>query len=246
MDSNPNTLSNINTHTLFFKIMTPKKLNELLLRASGKNSILEKDINARLKGLNVGYAEVKLSEEIKEKDKLCSLYINFKKENNQFGHITFHFDKKRNKLYTRKNGNSRFHAKNNRNKTSSLIRVTTNSEKSFITLSLSKYSGTMKPDLKKCVDTSLDVLNLYFKPGTSYYLGIHNPNIPLRNHSCLSRIIDTLTVNKGSLQPTRKQSLKTYPLLSSHYSISSSHSRRKSPWGKVSDDLGKSVNNSSK
>jgi hypothetical protein len=246
MDDIPNNTSNSNTHTWFFKIMTPRKLNELLLRASGKNSILQRDINARLRGLNVGYAEVKLVKEIEEGEEVCSLYVNFKNHNNhkQFGHVTFHFDKKRNTKY-KKNGLGRFHTKNNRNNTGSFLRVTRNSEKTFITMSLSNYPSILQSDLKQCVDKSLEVLNLYFNPGSNLYLRHHNPNIPLRNHECLSRIINVLKVNNGSLQHTRKTIIKDRYLLSKQDSASS-QSRSSNPWGKISALEGTSVDSSSK
>jgi hypothetical protein len=242
MDKN---LSNINTHTLFFKIMTPKKLNELLLRASGKNSILQRDIYANLKGLNIGRAEVNLAKEIEEGAEVCSLYINFINHNGQFGHITFHFDKKRNIKYKKKNGLGRFHTKNNRNTTGSFLRVTRNSENSFITMSLSNYPSIIRSDLKQCVDKSLEVLNLYFNPDSNLYLGYHNPNIPLKKHECLTCITNVLKVNNGSLKHTRKAIIKNRYLLSKQDS-GVSQSRRSNPWGKISEVEGKSVDNSSK
>jgi hypothetical protein len=236
---------NVETHTLFFKIMTPKKLNELLLRASGDNSILQRDINARLKGLNVGYAYVNIAKEIEDGDEICSLYINFKKQHNKFGHITFHFDKKRNNKYKNVE-DGRFHAKNNRNNTRKYaLRIQKNSNNSFITMRLSDYAKGVLPDFKQCIDKSLEVLNEYFNPKTAVYLGIHNPDIPLHVHACLSRITKVFKSNSGSLQQTRKNPLSVYTILSTQRPPSSQASR-KSPWGKVREDIGKSVDNTSK
>ncbi len=207
---------------------------------------MQRNINARLRGLNIGYAEVNLVKEIEEGEEVCSLYINFKNHNNhkQFGHITFHFDKKRNTKY-KKNGLGRFYTKNNRNNTGSFLRVTRNSENTFITMTLSTYPSILQSDLKQCVDNSLEVLNLYFRPKSTSYLGIHNPNIPLRKHEYLTCILNVLKVNKGSLQGTRKTIIKDRYLLSKQNSAPS-HSRRSNPWGKISEVEGKSVDSSSK
>jgi hypothetical protein len=229
--------SNVDTHTLFFKIITPRKLNELLHRASGKNSILQRDINDKLKPLNIGRAEVNLAKEIEESQDVCSLYINFINHNGQFGHITFHFDKKRNTKYRKKNGLGRFHTKNNRNNTGSFLRVTRNSENTFIIMSLSNYPSILQSDLKQCVDKSLEVLNLYFNPGSNLYLGNHNPNIPLTDHLCLKHITKVFKINTGSLQKTRKAST-TGRYGSSKQDSASSQPNRKSPWGRLSDKGG--------
>jgi hypothetical protein len=231
--------ANVETHALFFKIMTPKKLNELLLRASGNNSILQRDINDKLKSLNIGFAQVRLVEELEKEngDEICSIYINFINQNGKFGHITFHFDTKRS-IY-KKNIVGRFHAKNNRNNTRKYaFRINTNSNKSYITMSLSKFSANPVPDLKQCIDVSLEVLNLYFNPDSNLYLGIHNPNVPLSDHPCLTRITKVLKRSTGSLQKTRKLSTTGRYVLLKHNSVSS-QTNRKSPWGKVSvkDDI---------
>jgi hypothetical protein len=224
--------------------MSPRKLNELLLRASGKNSILQRDINARLRGGNVGYAEVKIHKETKDGEEVCSLYINFKKQTEQFGHITFHFDKKR--PNHRNSATGRFHAKNNRNNTRKYIfRVSTNSNKTLITMRLSDYAKGVPSDLKICIDKSLEILNEYFNPKSTLYLGIHNPNVPLSKHTCLTRIANVFRSNSGSLQKTRKNPSSVYTSLSTQ-SPPSVLSSRKSPWGKVSEDIGKSVNTTSK
>jgi hypothetical protein len=110
---------------------------------------------------------------------------------------------------------------------------------------LSRHSSPFVSDLKECVDKSLEVLNLYFNPGSNLYLGIHNPNVPLKTHSCLSRITDTFRVNRGSLQPTRKASTTGRYVLSKQNSAPA-HSRLSNPWGKISEVQGKSVNNSNK
>ena len=226
--------SNVDTHALFFKIMTPKKLNELLHRASGRDNILQRDINDKLKSQNNVHVEVNLAKEIEEGQEVCSLYINFINHNGKFGHITFHFDKKRNTKYGKKNGLGRFHTKNNRNNTGSFLRVTKNSENTLIIMSLSNYPSILRSDLKQCVDKSLEVLNLYFNPGSNLYLGRHNPNVPLTDHLCLKRITKVFRINSGSLQKTRKASTTVRYVLSKHASLSS-QINRKSPWGRLSD-----------
>jgi hypothetical protein len=230
--------SNVDTHTLFFKIMTPKKLNELLHRASGQNSILQRDINNKLKSLNIGFAQVRLVQELDKQDgeEICSLYINFINQNGKFGHISFHFDTKRS-IY-KKNIVGRFHARNNRNNTRKYaFRINTNSNKSYITMSLSKFSANPVPILKQFIDVSLEVLNLYFNPNSNLYLGRHNPNVPLTDHLCLKRITKVFRINSGSLQKTRKASTTGRYVLSKQDSASS-QTNRKSPWGRLSDKGG--------
>jgi hypothetical protein len=91
---------NANTHDIFFKFLTRKKLKELLLRAvetDGKK-VLEDDINHRLQGKTNVIAQTRISSinnknstHTNENQYPCSLYINFIDDNIQIGHITFHF-----------------------------------------------------------------------------------------------------------------------------------------------------------
>ena len=85
-----NTLRNEQTHDIFFKVITKRKLHELLLRSS-KGGILQQQINALLRKIYC------TCEVYKNTAGECSIYIKFymKETHAMIGYLSFHLHPKK-------------------------------------------------------------------------------------------------------------------------------------------------------
>jgi hypothetical protein len=201
---------NAKTHDLIFKYLSKKKLNELLLRAD--NGILEDEINKRLKKEKLDIpivANAEVSTDAKTNNK-CSLYIHFYNNGKPFGHISFHFSPKMSKVPGKSPPiNGRVHPKNNRNtQRKYTFRFNANDANDSIRISLSKYCPKMNPQLEKCTNISVGVINDYLDKESNYFLG--NPLFPEETiHPCLEYIVDKMRHTKTPIAATRKKSYQT-------------------------------------
>jgi hypothetical protein len=76
------------SHKLFFEILTRRRLNELLYRASEETNYLQNQINDRLQAIG---SELSATSEVNRNDNNeCSIYIKYYRLNTEIGHITFH------------------------------------------------------------------------------------------------------------------------------------------------------------
>jgi hypothetical protein len=100
-----NKLRNEQTHDTFFKIITKRKLHELLLRAITKG-VLEQQINLLLTNL---YCKTEVDKNTAGE---CSIYIKFykKETHNNIGYLSFHLHPKKGNFSHKNNG--RFHGRN--------------------------------------------------------------------------------------------------------------------------------------
>jgi hypothetical protein len=196
------------THILFFKLLSKRKLNELLLRSDPKYHSLQDEINARLNGLTSLKAFTNISD---DGDYKCSLYINFYDMNmipepKKIGHITFHFSpsmsskgKNRNKLSV---SIGRMHGKNNINK-SRQFTLRINETQNSIRMTISKYALPVRSELKPCIEKSIEILNEYFNSNSPYFLG--NRLFTQDVHPCYSYIVNQMRKSKTPIENTRKK-----------------------------------------
>jgi hypothetical protein len=183
---------NEQTHDIFFKTITRKKLNELLLRADKK--ILQNHINKELiDEYSIVYVKKNQSSE-------CSIYIDYydKKTKNKLGYISLHFYPQQRNRKTSKAG--RIHVRNSKNNPYTLrFNKDTNDE---LIISLTKYSDTMSSSLKKAVNKTLILINLYFNEKSPYWLG--NPSFKDIWHPCFYVICNSMKRARKNIRNTRK------------------------------------------
>lgn len=86
MSSRQNTRNNRSTHRTFYQEISKSMLNELLHRAS--SGMLRQDIQSSIGSSIQVY--VKLATRYEGIPKKISLYIIFKKQNIELGHVSFH------------------------------------------------------------------------------------------------------------------------------------------------------------
>jgi hypothetical protein len=203
---------NANTHDIFFKFLTRKKLKELLLRAvetDGKK-VLEDDINHRLQGKTNVIAQTRISP-INNKNSThttkryypCSLYINFMDDNIQIGHITFHFSPT-NPGHSSYAG--RIHPVNNNENRRNMRNFTFKFNKlvNSVRMSLAPTSIQMNSKLEPCINTAIEVLNEYFNPkNTEMFLG--KKFFPDGKSECYNYIVSIMSYSRTPLRNTRKR-----------------------------------------
>lgn len=185
---------NANTHDIFIANLSYKKLNELLLRAQKK--VLENDINKRLKGITPVVASTNVTKPLKT-PLSCSIYINFlNTQDDQIGHISFHF------LPKRSNTIGRIHPKNNKN-TKRRYTFRFNENGDTINMTLSKHCSILSSELQKCFDISMNVIN----PNYDHFLG--KRIFPKEKHPCTDYIVKKMESSSTPIRSTRKRSHKT-------------------------------------
>jgi hypothetical protein len=205
---------NEQTHDIFFKVITRKKLNELLLRASDQ-TILQKQINGILPKGHVNISVISKTTE-------CGIYFNYYINTIKQGHITLHFkkaDKIRNSQWGNPNINiGRFHLKNNmyKNKKYTLRINKQNNDK--IQIYLTHRIKDIRPELQEFTKTVLDKLNMYFNPGSSEYLGYYK--FPNQKHPCMANLDRVFMHSRTPLRNTRKKGYSSTPLRTNPSSLS--------------------------
>jgi hypothetical protein len=197
-----------NTHELFFREITRRKLNELLNRADVSTKILENHINERLPPHIRSNTHVGMN----NTTKLCSVYIYFKSHDNfqQFGHISLHLHPKYLvDKYKRNSTAGRFHIKNNIRKIYYTLRVNKNTSSGKIILSIPQQQFT-NPELNFASTITTQLLNDYLSPSSELFLGNKLTSDNIGEHAC-ARIICNQISNLRSrirLSQTMKRSMK--------------------------------------
>jgi hypothetical protein len=187
------------THDLFFQVITRKKLNELLNRATGDKNMIENHINQRLKNKR---CEVKLS----NKNTYCDIFIGFFNidNKNQLGHISFHIASENKLLSKNSRKNGRFHAKNNINKNLKYT-LRFNKVNDTLKISLDKVVKIRK-EFEECLIVALAILNEYFNHNSELYLGNRLTRFKDEETTCFKLIENSVRHNpKTQLKNTRKQ-----------------------------------------
>jgi hypothetical protein len=193
------------TQEEFFKVITKKKLHELLLRADEKHRILQKQINTRLSD---AYCITMVK---KNTVGDCSIYIYFYNKNTrkEIGYLSFHLYPQ--KLGLKHNALGRFHGKNRKNTNFKYtLRVNKRSEDSII-FSLTKHVSRIRPEFEKCTTVALGVLNSYFNELSPYWLG-HSKFANTPPHICHTIILRKMEQVKQPIRNTRKRTNTVHPL----------------------------------
>jgi len=198
--------NNANTHDIFFRFLSFKKLNELLLRANETNGrrVLEDEINRRIQecGDTELIAKSKVS---KTGDYPCSIYISFLNINNkEEGHVSFHFSPNLLKRPGKHSLNiGRTHPINNRNRQRKYT-FKFNENQQSIRMSISNQSSPIRPLLKPYFETIHNVFNDYFDPTKDCFLG--KPQFHNKEESeCYEIIINKMKKSKTPISSTRKR-----------------------------------------
>ena len=212
MSKNENPYKNISTtHNIFFDYLTCKKVNELLKRADRyytkipRISILEYDIQQTLPPTIQVQTAVTLDNENQ-----CNIYISFQEGEYKIGHITLHLTKdnsrirkstfKRNKTITNTIG--RIHVRNNRgNRSRSHVIQVTNSTDRF-KFELRGIPSVVENKLKQCANAAIGVIEEYFNPESSLFLG--NVRTKPGKHRYFAKIRTNLQTSSTPLRGTRK------------------------------------------
>lgn len=190
------------THDVFFQVISPKKLNELLHRSDKNTKVLEEHINEELKHNEKPFI---CTTDVSNDKTGCHIYIDFFNiNNNKIGHISFHLisDNKDMGNYSRKVG--RFHVRNNRNRNCYYpltFKKENDSMKIFLT-----YPVPMRQELKECIEPTIEILNSYFDETSDIRLSKKMTTNSDTDHKCLKIIRNNVnTKKKTKLNPTRKR-----------------------------------------
>jgi hypothetical protein len=182
------------THEIFFKKITHKKMNELLNRFSTK--YLENQINQELDKYK---AITKISNS--EEAQCMHLYISFYDQNkNEVGHISFHLNKENKDMSNNAKRKGRFHIVNKNKQKYHTLRVNNKND-----LFLLRVNSTLKisSELDKCISVTLPILNNYFNTESQYSLKYNLTNLKDKENKCL-QIISGRNI-RTRFRNTRKQ-----------------------------------------
>jgi hypothetical protein len=202
--------NSVRTHEQFFKILTRRRLNELLNRADKNTGYLEGQINTQLAEL---YPEITAKSTVKHnyKTNLCSIYISFYRSINQIGHITLHLYPDSLKTFNKNSSAYKFgrlHSQNNRNKTVRQIMKINKQTPDSMSIRLYAFYAYATEPLKTCINITIDILNNYFNEQSSEFLGNRiTGSLETTPHKCFTIIENQFKLNRKStpLRNTRKQ-----------------------------------------
>jgi hypothetical protein len=179
------------TQEIFFKKLTRNKLNELLNRIS--SNYLKNQLSSILFEYNINTTISKNCQNI---------YINFFKNNEQIGHISFHLSKNNKNMKNNALRKGRLHATNNKNKNRYFpIRVDIMSNTMTMTIN---SPLVMSNDLSICVNTTLNIINDYLNPQSNLYLKYKLTQYGDKEHKCLNSIAGP--IEKSRFNYTRSKS----------------------------------------
>jgi hypothetical protein len=182
------------THDIFFRVITQKKMNELLHRADPSTRFLENEINMLLVG---AVCKTRIGGD-------CSIYINYFSNNGEeIGHISLHIIPENKTMRRYKVG--RLHAKNasniNRRHT---MRVTNTNGGTSMRLNIVRYPTIIRPAFMDCIRPTLDILNDYFDIHSQRSLQYALTENISNKHRCFDIIRMKMSSSKTPLRTTRK------------------------------------------
>lgn len=182
------------THDIFFRVITQKKMNELLNRADPSTRFLENEINARLVG---SVCRTRIGGD-------CSIYVTYYSNNGEeIGHISLHLFPDNKNMRRYKVG--RLHAKNaanmNRRHT---MRVTNTNGGTSLRLNIVRYPTVIRPVFMACIRPTLDILNEYFDIQSPHSLQHALTENISNKHRCFETIRIKMSSSKTPLRTTRK------------------------------------------
>lgn len=194
------------THKLFFKAITEKKLNELLKRADSTTNVLENDINSLIYPLKC------ISKVTNNCDIIVTFYDKEIKNNKEIRHLSLHLTTD-NKGYTGKSKqNGRLHIKNKVNNSCYPLRCTKRAiqnKNNSIFINVVK-GNFIRPKLEICSDAIIDILNKYFDFNSNLSLDKQLTNYNKAIHHCYSSIISQFSkIRSHSIKQTYKKSKST-------------------------------------
>lgn len=191
-----NKLRNEQTHDIFFKVITKRKLRELLLR-SVTGGMLQQQINVLLTNI---YSKTEVDKNAADE---CSIYIKFymKETHKEIGYLSFHLHPKKGDLSHKNNG--RFHGRNTGRNLKYTMRVHKNND-GCITFSLTNSFSYIRLKFETGVNAALAVLNSYFNESSPNWLG--RPKFQnAKPHNCYTSILKTMEKRKKTIGNTRKR-----------------------------------------
>ena len=205
------------SHEIFFKYITPKKLDEFLKRSDKVSRYLQKQITEKLKLEDSSYFSNVFTE---NKVQGPSIYIYFKKNDvklngenfvKEIGHISLHLSTNKDTF------KARLHARNGSNlDIVHYLQVTPrNNNNSSIQFSLThRPFPKIKEELEVCVQITLDIINSYFDKNSENHLSkskINSKTFKNNKHSLIKPIQNNFTKKHKTLSNTRsKHKLKKY------------------------------------
>ena len=164
-----------NTHEIFFKKITRKKMNEFLNRVSTK--YLERQINKELQNYTA----------VTELSKCKDLYITFFDNNNiDIGHITFHLSKDNKSLKNNSRRKGRLHIVNRNKQKYHTLGVNCNNN-DIITISVNSPLK-VNSELEYCLGILLPIINSYLSTDTPFSLKYHLTHIKDNDNKCLEKL----------------------------------------------------------
>ncbi len=169
------------SHKLFFEILTRRRLNELLHRASEETNYLQNQINDRLQA--IGSELVAKSEVDRNDNNECSIYIKYYRLNDtniEIGHITFHLMPEL-QMDNSARRFGRLHSQNKRNRTVRQVMHIARLNDDSMKIKLVAYHAFATGPLKVAINTTIELLNEYFSKDSPNFIG--------------KRIMDTIETN---------------------------------------------------
>jgi len=193
-----------NTHDRLIAHLTPNRLNELYFRVD--NLEIQNEINKQLHKIN---KDLNCNTNI---DDICDIFINFTDSNkNQIAHISLHIQSENKHMTNIKRKHGRFHAHNNKiSGNKGYIPFIINSKQTPLFISYIE-PNTMNSDFKICLDTSLNILNKYFKGNDKQlHLRYYKQKYPYVAHRCSSYTIKKINSSAKSFKKRLQHTRKSY------------------------------------
>jgi hypothetical protein len=187
-----------NTHEIFFRKITRKKMNEFLNRVSTK--YLENQINSVLQGYK---AITELSNDCK------NVYIHFF-DNNQkdIGHISFHLSKENKNLSNNSRRKGRLHIVNRNKQKYHTLRVNTKNNSMILSVN---SPLKMNEELEYGVSIVLPIINSYLDINSEYSLKERLTHMKAKENKCL-KIIENISYRKSFRStPSQKNTIISIP-----------------------------------
>jgi hypothetical protein len=192
-----------NTHEIFFKKITHKKMNEFLNRISTK--YLENQINKELKDYT---SEIELSN--------CKdVYITFFNSNQlEVGHITFHLNKDNKSLKNNSRRKGRLHIVNKNKQKYHTLRVNYNNTNDIMTLRVNSPLK-MNSELEYCINIVLPIINSYLSTTHPFSLKERLTYMKEKDNKCIEAIAGVKYRSRFNKTRNKKPTSFSIPIQSS-------------------------------
>ncbi len=185
-------MNNFKSQRIFYDSLTEKKLNELLNRSDESTRIMETHINNLLSPF-----ALLSSVRVKSPESHCDIIINYFDNNQNIGHFTIHLKMDDSSMIPYKRKNGRIHMKTkNTCYTMKCNKRKINDANNSVSIYYSKSEKYIKPNVSKCLDATLSVLNEYMDFNSNLSLDI----------SMTPKHINPCATKRNQFRHTRKAS----------------------------------------